>query len=150
MTCTWEVTPKHTGTHVTCPSQSNHHRQRCLLNQPPNSPAAPHGPPSPKQLPTLVASTKGQVLMKNRPKNFDTPASLTPVAMATKRMMKRRETMRRKERKKERRRSQPCEQHTPVLPHAAVLLECMFLNLYSYFFLTNNIFFTAETQPKRV
>jgi len=68
---------------------------------------------------------------KTSQKKIDTPASLTPVAMATKRMTKRRETTRRKERKKERRRSQPCQQHAQVLPHAAVLLECMFLNLYS-------------------
>jgi len=111
-----------------------------------NTPAAPHGLPSPKPLPTSVASAKGQVPTKNQPKRFNT----TPVAMVTKRMMKRRETTRRKERKKERRRSQPCQQHAPALPHAAVLLKDMFLNLYSHIFLTNNIFFTAETPPKWV
>jgi len=58
----------------------------------------------PKPMPMSVASAKGQVPKHNPPKRFDTPASLTLVMMATKRMMKRRETRRREERKKERRR----------------------------------------------
>jgi len=99
---------QHTWTCMTCPLQFNHHHHQqppMPAKQPPNSPAAPHGPPLPKPMPTSVASAKGQVLMKNRPKKFDTPASLMPVVMAMKKMTKRREMARRKKRKKERRRS---------------------------------------------